>query len=69
MARAVLARFLKAVALYREGLVVAVECIFTWYWLADLCVQEGLPLGGVMPSRCGRFTAATPNTTRSIRTY
>ena len=23
--------FLKAVAPYREGLVVAVECIFTWY--------------------------------------
>jgi hypothetical protein len=27
--------FLKAVVPYREGLVVAVECIFTWYWLAD----------------------------------
>jgi transposase len=35
--------FLKTVAPYREGLVVAVECIFTWYWLADLCVQEGIP--------------------------
>jgi len=35
--------FLKAVAPYREGLVVAVECIFTWYWLADLCAQEGIP--------------------------
>jgi transposase len=35
--------FLKAVAPYREGLVVAVECIFTWYWLADLCACEGLP--------------------------
>jgi transposase len=33
--------FLKAVAPYREGLVVAVECMFTWYWLADLCAQEG----------------------------
>jgi transposase len=22
--------------------VVAVECIFTWYWLADLCAQEGI---------------------------
>jgi transposase len=21
----------------------AVECIFTWYWLADLCAQEGIP--------------------------
>ena len=35
--------FLKAVAPYREGLVVAVECIFTWYWLADLCAVEGIP--------------------------
>ncbi len=34
--------FLKAVANYREDLVVAVECIFTWYWLADLCRSEGI---------------------------
>jgi len=34
--------FLEAVAPYREGLVVAVECIFTWYWLADLCAREGI---------------------------
>jgi transposase len=37
------APFLKAVAPYRDGLVVAVECIFTWYWLADLCAREGIP--------------------------
>jgi hypothetical protein len=30
--------FLKAIAPYRQDLVVAVECRFTWYWLADLCV-------------------------------
>src|SRR5438034_9537634 len=34
--------FLKAVAPYRTDLVVAGECIFTWYWLADLCAQEGI---------------------------
>jgi transposase len=34
---------LKAIAPYREDLVVAVECIFTWYWLADLCAQEQIP--------------------------
>ncbi len=28
--------FLKAVAPYREDLVVSVERMFTWYWLADL---------------------------------
>lgn len=33
--------FLEAVEPYREDLVVAVECIFTWYWLADLCGREG----------------------------
>ena len=32
--------FLKAVAPFRDGLVVAVECLFCWYWLADLCVRE-----------------------------
>jgi transposase len=32
--------FLKTVAPYREDLVVCVECIFTWYWLADLCARE-----------------------------
>jgi transposase len=35
--------FLKAIAPSREAMVVAVECIFTWYWLADLCAQEGIP--------------------------
>ena len=35
--------FLTAVAPSREGLVVAVECLFTWYWLADLCADEGMP--------------------------
>ena len=35
--------FLQAMAPYRDGLVVAVACIFTWDWLADLCAQEGMP--------------------------
>jgi hypothetical protein len=37
------APFRKAVAPYREGLVVAVECLFTWYGLADLCAQADSP--------------------------
>src|SRR5262245_27184251 len=32
--------FLDAVAPYRQDLVVAAECMFAWYWLADLCAQE-----------------------------
>ena len=35
--------FLKAIAPYRDNLVVAVACLFTWYWLANLCAQEGIP--------------------------
>ncbi|MFN7955439.1 MAG: IS110 family transposase [bacterium] len=35
--------FLEAVAPFREGLVVGIECIFTWYWLADLCAAEKIP--------------------------
>ena len=34
--------FLDVIAPYRDDLVVAVECIFTWYWLADLCAAEGI---------------------------
>jgi transposase len=34
--------FLDAVSPYRDDLVVAVECMFTWYWLADLCRNEGI---------------------------
>jgi transposase len=34
--------FLKAIKKYRDGLVVAVECTFTWYWIADLCEKEGI---------------------------
>jgi len=32
--------FLHAIAPFRAGLVVGVECMFAWYWLADLCQQE-----------------------------
>jgi len=35
--------FLRAIAPFREDIVVAVECIFTWYWVADLCHNEGIP--------------------------
>lgn len=34
--------FLRVIAPYRDDLVVAVECIFTWYWIADLCAEEGI---------------------------
>jgi transposase len=34
---------LKILAPYRDGIVIAVECMFTWYWLADFCAQEDIP--------------------------
>jgi transposase len=36
------AAFLEVVAPYREDLVVAAECMFTWYWLADVCAAQGI---------------------------
>jgi transposase len=34
---------LKAIAPYRDAMVIAVACLFPWYWLADLGAQAGLP--------------------------
>src|SRR4249919_4383905 len=34
---------LKAIAPYRDQIVLAAECMFTWYWLADFCAEHGLP--------------------------
>jgi transposase len=34
---------LKAIAPYREQIVLAAECMFTWYWRADLCAEHGIP--------------------------
>ena len=35
--------FLRAIAPYREDVVVTAECMFVWYWLADLCAKEKIP--------------------------
>jgi len=32
--------FLEAVQPFRKGLVVGCECMFAWYWLADLCEDQ-----------------------------
>ncbi len=37
---AALLRLLKP---YRPDVVIAVECMFCWYWVADLCAEEELP--------------------------
>jgi transposase len=36
-------KFLSLVDPYRDGLVVGVECMYCWYWLADLCRAESIP--------------------------
>src|SRR5262249_43955016 len=35
--------FLGAIAPFREDVVVGVECMFAWYWLADLCAKHSIP--------------------------
>src|SRR5215208_1940901 len=35
--------FLRAIQPYRKDLVVGCECMFAWYWLADLCEDESIP--------------------------
>ena len=35
--------FLKVIEPFRDGIVVGVECMFTWYWIVDLCAQENIP--------------------------
>ena len=34
---------LDVLAPYRPDVVVAVECLFAWYWVADLCREEKIP--------------------------
>jgi transposase len=35
--------FLSVIDPFREDIVVSVECMFTWYWISDLCAAEGIP--------------------------
>jgi transposase len=35
--------FLRAIAPFRDGLLVACECMHCWYWLADTCRDAGIP--------------------------
>jgi transposase len=37
------AAFLDALQPFRPDLVVGAECMFSWYWLADLCADESIP--------------------------
>jgi len=35
--------FLHAIKPFRKNIVVGCECMFAWYWLADLCAAEKIP--------------------------
>ena len=35
--------FLDAIKPFRKNLVVGCECMFAWYWLADLCEDKRIP--------------------------
>jgi len=43
-------QLLKTILPYMPDIVIAVECIFTWYWIADFCEQYQIPfvLGHVL---------------------
>jgi transposase len=34
--------FQRVIEPFREHLVVCVECVFNWYWIADLCAELGV---------------------------
>jgi hypothetical protein len=57
------AAFLEAIAPFRDGLVVACECLFCWYWLADLCGRRR----SSMPNAFGTASPASrPKSSRSL---
>jgi transposase len=35
--------FLRAIQPFLPDVVVGVECVFLWYWVADLCHEKGIP--------------------------
>ncbi len=37
------AYLLKLIEPYKEDIVVGVECMFAWYWLADYCKDNNIP--------------------------
>jgi hypothetical protein len=59
--------FLKAVAPYRQGMVGAVACLFTCYWLAALCADAGIPcvLGHALSMQAIHGGTATKDTIAS----
>ncbi len=34
---------LRCIAPYLDDLIIGVECMFSWYWVADLCEDNNIP--------------------------
>jgi transposase len=62
--------FLSAVAPFRPDLVVACECVHSWYWLADRCRDEHIPfvLGHALAMKAvhGNKTKSDPHDADTI---
>lgn len=66
--------FLNAIQGFRDDLVVGVECMFTWYWLADFHLDKSIEFG--LGPQCvvnrqlftsGIRVISTPSSTNCIR--
>src|SRR5262249_372663 len=56
-----------AIRPFRKDLVVGCECMFAWYWLADLCAKEKIPfvLGHALYMRMSHGAKAQPDRTHA----
>ncbi|MBE6354858.1 hypothetical protein [Treponema sp.] len=51
---------------FGKDIVVGVECIFTWYWVADFCAERGIDFASVQ-YKC--TSDIFPNEKRSLQKY
>lgn len=48
----------RVISRFGPDLVIAAECIFTWYWIADYCAERGIPF--VLCSSLARTAGRSP---------
>ena len=67
---------LQAIAPFQDGIVIGVECMFCWYWLADRCAEHDIPfvvghalymklIHGVRPRTTGSTPTRVPACSRA----